>query len=217
MTAEPVAHDIDAVIFDFTGVLTTSPGAGMMERAERYGIDLATFLPVVLGPLDVDGDHPYHELERGRITMDEFDVAIESSWRAAGVTEFPAFPRGEEFLAMVQPVEQMLDAARAVRSTGVRTAILTNNIREWGGWRAAWAADHLVDVVVDSCEVGLRKPNPAIFELTLERLGGLPPERTLFLDDFPWNVAAADALGFQTMHVTDPVTAAGELRRRLDV
>lgn len=208
--------DVDAVVVDFTGVLTTSPGAGMMERAQRYGIDVGTFLPVLLGPLEVDGDHPYHELERGRITMDEFDVAVEALWRAAGLTEFPAFPRGEEFLTMVQPVEEMIEAVRAVRRTGVGTAILTNNIREWGGWRAAWNADELVDVVVDSCQVGLRKPDPAIFELTLERLGGPSPERTLYLDDFPWNIAAADRLGFQTMHVTDPVGAAAELRRRLD-
>ena len=54
--------DIDAVIFDFTGVLSTSPAAGMMGRADVFGIDLATFLPVVMGPLDVDGDHPYHDL-----------------------------------------------------------------------------------------------------------------------------------------------------------
>jgi putative hydrolase of the HAD superfamily len=207
--------DIDAVIFDFTGVLSTSPAAGMIERADSFGIDLATFLPVVMGPLDADGDHPYHELERGRITMDDFDAALEPTWREHGVSAFPTMPRGDEFLAMIEPVEEMISAARTVRAAGHRTAILSNNTREWGGWRAAWDADELVDVVVDSCEVGLRKPNPAIFELTLERLGGPAPERTLYLDDFPWNVAAGRALGFQTMHVTDPVAAAAELLDRL--
>ena len=207
--------DIEAVIFDFTGVLSTSPAAGMIRRAETFGIDLATFLPVVMGPLDVDDDHPYHELERGRITMDDFDAALAPTWRELGLSEFPTMPRGDEFLAMIEPVEEMLDAARVVRAAGLRTAILSNNTREWGGWRAAWDADQLVDVVIDSCEVGLRKPNPAIFELTLERLGGPAPERTLYLDDFPWNVAAGEALGFETMLVSDPVAAAGELLDRL--
>ena len=210
-------REIEAVIFDFAGVLSTSPTAGMLERAERFDLDLATFVPIVMGPLDVDGDHPYHELERGRITMDEFDAAIEPMWRAAGLTEFPTIPRGDELLAMVEPVAAMIDAARAVRSNGRRTAILTNNTREWGAWRDAWDADNLVDVVIDSSEVGLRKPNPAIFELTVERLGGPAFERCLFLDDFPWNVAAAAALGFETMHVTDPVAAAADLRERLGV
>lgn len=207
--------DIDAVIFDFTGVLSTSPAAGMIKRAESFGIELATFLPVVMGPLDVDSDHPYHELERGRITMDEFDAALAPTWQDLGMAEFPTMPRGDDFLAMIEPVEEMLDVARAARAAGYRTAILSNNTREWGGWRAAWAADDLVDVVIDSCEVGLRKPNPAIFELTLERLGGPAAERTLYLDDFPWNVAAGAALGFETMLVTDPVAAAGELSDRL--
>jgi putative hydrolase of the HAD superfamily len=112
-------------------------------------------------------------------------------------------------------VVEMIDTARAVRAAGYRTAILTNNTKEWGAWRAAWDADNLVDVVVDSCEVDLRKPNPAIFELTVELLGGPPIDRCLFLDDFPWNVAAAEALGFHTMQVTDPVAAAADVRRLL--
>jgi len=209
------ALGIEAVIFDFAGVLSTSPAAGMIERAQRFDLDLATFLPIVMGPLDVDGDHPYHQLECGRITMDEFDAAIEPMWRAAGLTEFPTLPRGDELLALVEPVAAMVDVARDVRAAGLATAILTNNTREWGAWRAAWDADNLVDVVIDSSEVGLRKPNPAIFELTVERLGGPPFGRCLFLDDFPWNVAAADAMGFQTMHVTDPVAAAAAVRSRL--
>jgi putative hydrolase of the HAD superfamily len=209
--------EIDAVIFDFAGVLSTSPTTAMMARAESFDIDLATFLPIMLGPLDDDGDHPWHELERGRLTMDEFEAAIEPMWRAAGATGFPSVPRGDELLSFLLPVHEMIAAAVDVRAAGYRTAILTNNTKEWGGWRSAWDADNLVDVVVDSCEVDLRKPNPAIFELTVELLGGPPVERCLFLDDFPWNIAAADAMGFQTMHVGDPVVAASELRRLLHV
>ena len=216
-TSGGVAADVDAVIFDFAGVLSTTPTTEMLARAEIHGIDLVTFLPIMLGPLDDDGDHPWHELERGRITMDEFEAAIEPMWRAAGATDFPRVPRGDELLSFLRPVPEMIAVAADVRSAGYRTAVLTNNTKEWGVWRKAWDADNLVDVVVDSCEVDLRKPNPAIFELTVELLGGPPIERCLFIDDFPWNVSAADAMGFQTMQVADPVTAAGDLRRLLDL
>ena len=91
MTPPPTSTptDIDAVIFDFAGVLSTSPGVAMLARAEGFDLDLATFLPIMLGPLDDDGDHPWHELERGRITMDEFEAAIEPMWRATGATVVP--------------------------------------------------------------------------------------------------------------------------------
>ena len=209
--------DIDAVIFDFAGVLSTSPTTSMLARAQSLDLDLTTFLPIMLGPLDDDSDHPWHELERGRITMDEFEAAIEPMWRAAGATDFPRVPRGDELLSFLLPVPEMIEAAVAVRAAGYRTAILTNNTREWGSWREAWDADNLVDVVVDSCQVDLRKPNPAIFELTVELLGRPPIERCLFLDDFPWNVAAANAMGFRTMQVGDPVVAAADLRRLLNL
>jgi putative hydrolase of the HAD superfamily len=208
---------IDAVIFDFAGVLSTSPALGMIARAADFDVDLGAMLSVMLGPLDVDSDHPWHRLERGEITTEQYAADIEPLWRATGATSFPSLPRGEELLEVLQPVPEMIATAREVRAAGYRTAILTNNMREWGVWREIWDADRLVDVVVDSCRVGLRKPNPAIFELTVELLGGPALERTLFVDDFPWNVAAADGLGLQTMHVTDPVAASIELRALLDI
>ena len=205
--------DVDAVIFDFAGVLSSSPGEAMASQMEGFDIDLGTFVRIVMGPLHEDGDHPWHELECGRLTMDDYLVAIEVLWRAEGFESFPTPPR-DDLMAMLRPIPEMIDAARAVREAGYRTAILTNNVREWGSWRTRWDADNLVDVVVDSSQVGLRKPDPAIFELTVERLGS-PMGRTLFLDDFPWNIAGADAVGLQTMHVADHVIAAAALLDRL--
>ena len=210
--------DIDAVIFDFAGVLSTSPGEMMRERIDRSGldieVDIASFMQIIMGPLDVEGDHPWHRLERGRIDFDEYVAGIEPLWRAAGYDAFPTPPRGEALLTGLSKIPEMIDAAVAVRSAGYRTAILTNNIKEWGAWRRLWDADNLVDVVVDSCEVDMRKPNADIFEFTIEQLGP-PAERTLFLDDFPWNIAGAEQVGLQTMHVTDPVAAASALLERL--
>ena len=210
--------DVDAVIFDFAGVLSTSPGEMMRRQIDSSGmdidIDLLSFMGIILGPLTEDSDHPWHRLERGRISFDEYLAGIEPLWREAGFDAFPAPPRGGDLLSGMSKIPEMIDAARAVRTAGYRTAILTNNIKEWGAWRTLWDADNLVDVVVDSCEVDMRKPNADIFELTVEQLGS-PIERTLFLDDFPWNIAGAEAVGLQTMHVTDPVAAAAALLDRL--
>ena len=210
--------DVDAVIFDFAGVLSTSPGAMMRQQIERSGIgaeiDVRSFVDILMGPLAEDGDHPWHLLERGRIDFDDYLAGIEPLWREAGHDSFPTPPRGDELLAAMSKVPEMIDAARSVRAAGYRTAILTNNIKEWGAWRRVWDADNLVDVVVDSCEVDMRKPNADIFELTVARLGAAM-DRTLFLDDFPWNIAGAEVVGLQTMLVTDPVAAAAALVDRL--
>ncbi len=210
--------DVDAVIFDFAGVLSTSPGEMMRRQIDESGIDIevdiASFIQIIMGPLDAEGDHPWHRLERGRIDFDEYVAGIEPLWRAAGFEAFPTPPRGEALLTGMSKVPEMIAAATDVRAAGYRTAILTNNIKEWGAWRRLWDADNLVDVVVDSCEVDMRKPNADIFEFTVEQLG-TPVERTLFLDDFPWNIDGAEQVGLQTMHVADPVTAAAALRDRL--
>ena len=70
------------------------------------------------------------------------------------------------------------------------------------------------DAVVDSSEVGHRKPERAIYDLTAERLG-VEPSRIIFLDDFGPNVAGARAAGWTAIHVTDPIEALGELDRAL--
>jgi len=210
--------DVDAVIFDFAGVLSTSPAEMMRRQIDESGIgievDLMLFAQIMMGPFDIETDHPWHRLERGRIDFDEYVAGIEPLWRDAGYEVFPTPPRGDAIVTGMTKIPEMIDAARAVRAAGYRTAILTNNIKEWGAWRQIWDADALVDLVVDSCEVDMRKPNPDIFEHTVSLLG-TPIERTLLLDDFPWNIAGAEAVGLQTMHVTDPVCDAAALLDRL--
>jgi epoxide hydrolase-like predicted phosphatase len=184
------------------------------ESGIDVDIDIGTFVQIMMGPLDAEGDHPWHRLERGQIDYDDYTAGIEPLWRAAGFEAFPSLPRGDAIITGMTKIPEMIDAAIAVRAAGYRTAILTNNIKEWGAWRQVWDADNLVDVVVDSCEVDMRKPNADIFEHTVSLLG-TQTERTLFLDDFPWNIAGADKVGLQTMQVTDPVGAAAALVDRL--
>jgi putative hydrolase of the HAD superfamily len=89
--------------------------------------------------------------------------------------------------------------------------MITNNIREFAdSWRSMLPVpvEDLFDLVVDSSREGMRKPNPAVFRLTLERLGRLLPERTVFLDDSEGNVKAAKLLGMQTVHVRGDISQA---------
>jgi putative hydrolase of the HAD superfamily len=105
----------------------------------------------------------------------------------------------------------MIDAVRQVRMAGYRTALLTNISRTGEEvWRSLLPVDELFDVVVDSSQVGMRKPDPAIFLLTCERLG-LRPDQCLFVDDLRCNVTAAADLGMTTIQCRDPVAIADEV------
>ncbi len=188
---------IRAVLFDFGGVFTPSP----FDVAEAIGAELGAapgrLLEIVFGPYHEDTDHPWHRLERGEIPLLEAREAIIARGRAEGIDSDPfrLFARlGRDEGAR----EPMVERARRVRERGYRTALVTNNAREFrDGWRKLVPADELFEVIVDSSEVGVRKPDPRIFELALARLGDVAPENALFLDDFPSNVAAAEKLGIR--------------------
>ncbi len=204
----------DAVLFDFSGVLAASPAPLMIGRMREHGLTPAEFVPIALGALTEDTDHPWHRAERGELDRAGMIAAAEPLWRSAGLDSFPMPPTAAEMIEVLQPVPEMVAVARDARAAGYRTAIVSNMLPDWSAWRTIVDADGLVDVVIDSADVGLRKPNPAIYELALERLG-VPADRALYLDDFEWNLGAAADLGIETIHVTDPVATAGELRRLL--
>ena len=96
-------------------------------------------------------------------------------------------------------------------------AILTNNVREWEPiWRAKLPVDEIFETVVDSAFVGLRKPDPLIYELTLERLDGIAAEECLFIDDTEVNCIAAAELGIRAVHFRDNAQAIPEIRSAVD-
>jgi putative hydrolase of the HAD superfamily len=95
----------------------------------------------------------------------------------------------------------MVHRVRQLRAEGYRTAILTNNVKEWGKyWKESIPLD-LFELIVDSCEVGLRKPDPEIFRLTASKIG-LPPGDCLFVDDTEHNLPGARDLGMGTLFFT---------------
>jgi epoxide hydrolase-like predicted phosphatase len=206
------ATTIEAVIFDYGGVFTPSPFAAAHAYATAQGVHPDTLIGIVFGSYATDSDHPWHRLERGELSFPEALTEIGGAAEAAGFT----FDAREMFRAMVDDdVDRtiVVDCVRGLRGRGIATGILTNNIREYGDtWRASLRVDELFDTVVDSCIEGIRKPNPAIYELALSRLGVEEPSCAVFLDDFAGNVAAARAVGLHGIVVdADPRPAIAEL------
>ncbi len=208
---------IEAALFDFGGVYTQSP----FRVAESLGSDLGAepgrLLEIVFGPYQEDTDHPWHRLERGELTLEQARQEILVLGEREGIEADPyqLFARmGGERVAR-QP---MVEMTRRLQESGFQTALVTNNAREFrDAWRSMLPGDELFDVVIDSSEVGLRKPNPEIFLLTLQRLGGIAPEQAVFIDDFEGNLRAAAALGMLTVRVdNDPTEALAKLEALLD-
>jgi putative hydrolase of the HAD superfamily len=202
------AAAIEAVLFDFTGVLTTSPWPALEASAGGE-------VERLVGPYHEDTDHPWHRLERGEITLSDFLTAVQAEAVKDGGEPLDLSPlRG--LLSELRIHEDVVGYVAALRAEGFRTALVTNNIREGeSSWRAMLAVDDLFEVVVDSSAVGMRKPDPAIFTHTLSLLGGVAPGRAVFLDDVDTNLAGARRAGLQTVLVGDPPGPALEELDRL--
>ena len=205
---------IRAVLLDFGGVYTSSPFAVFADAAAEIGAAPERVIGLVFGPYDRDTDHPWHRLERGEIALLDAREQIMALATEAGLSFDP--------LAILARMargggarETVIAATRRLRERGLRTALVTNNAREFSaGWRSLIPIGELFDAVIDSSEVGVRKPDPAIFSLALRELGGIAPEHAVFLDDFPGNVAAARRLGMHGVLVEDdPSGALAELER----
>lgn len=198
----------DAVLFDFGGVFTDSHLDAFAEAARELGAPPQQILDIVFGPYDRDTDHPWHRLERGEHGLLETRSEIMRLAKEAGYALDPL-----KVLAGMSlgggAREALVHRTRELRGDGYRTALVTNNVREFReSWRPVLPLDELFDAVVDSSEIGMRKPNPAIFEHALELIGGVAPERCIFLDDFHGNIAAAQSLGMAGVLVTQDVRAA---------
>jgi epoxide hydrolase-like predicted phosphatase len=204
------------VLFDFGGVLTVgSPFTALGALGADAGIAAERVLAVLMGAYHEDTDHPFHRMERGELAAAEWFALAQADLATEGVSVEPA-----ALVALFQSLgvqDAMVDRVRTLKQEGYRTAIVTNNVREASeSWRAMLPVEELFDVVIDSSEVGMRKPDPRIYRLALAELGDVAPERSVFLDDHPGNVAAARRVGMRAILVTETVEdALDELDRIL--
>lgn len=204
---------IEAVLFDYGGVFTESPFAAVEEVGREIGAAPGVAMEIIFGPYDRDTDHAWHRLERGEISLEESREAILELGRESGLETdiyrfFGAMGQGN---GVRQP---FVDLIHELRRDGYRTAMITNNVREFREhWAKTLSLAELFDEVIDSSAVGMRKPDLAIFRHTLEQLK-VAPENAVFLDDFEGNIRAAREAGLQAILVgPDYLEAIAELRR----
>jgi putative hydrolase of the HAD superfamily len=207
---------IRAVISDFGGVLTSPLMGSFAAFQDRTGISGASLGRAMQTIAERDGAHPLFELEMGRMTeadyLEQMAEALEPE--LGHRPQMVGFK--EIFFEALDPNEPMISLMREL-APSFRMALLTNNIREWEPlWRAKLPVDEIFEFVVDSAFVGMRKPDPAIYELTVERLGdGLAPGDCLFVDDVDVNIQAARELGMTAVHFRDNEQAIPEIRELL--
>lgn len=154
-----------------------------------------------------DGESLVHALERGEIDGAAFERDLAA--RLLTVDGVPPVPDGllDRMFAGFERVEAMYDMLRDVRGNGVRTCLLSNS---WSNTYPRDDWDEVFDAVVISGEVGMRKPEPRIFEHALGRIG-LTGEQCVFIDDIEANIVAARALGIAGIHHRDAATTIAEL------
>jgi len=209
---------LTAVISDFGGVLTTPLMQSFAAFQDETGIEPAALGRAMQRAADRDGAHPLFELECGRITEADFLAALEADLEHE-LGHRPALHRFTEiYFEALDPNEEMIALMRELRESGLRMALLTNNVREWEPlWRSMLPVDEIFELVVDSGFEGVRKPDPEIYERTVDRLGdGVAAEHCLFVDDVEVNVAAARDLGMSAVHFRDNGQAIAEIRAELE-
>ena len=201
---------IRAVVFDFGGVLITPITTLLAEVATWHDVSMVSMLDVLMGPRETStSDHPWHRAERGELATSEMQREVVPFAEAAGLRL-----RGDEYARVLSGEftvhEAIIERIVRLRDEGYRIGLLTNSFVEFRAHLESRIDFSMFDVVVDSSEVGHRKPEPAIYELTTSRLGVRASE-ILYLDDFAANLEGARAAGWRTIHVVDVESALREL------
>jgi len=201
-----------AVLFDLGGVVLGSPLHAIAAYERELGLPHNFVNRVVASTAPHGG---WARFERGELSMEEFYTAFEADCRAAG-HEISAREMMERMNAETKPREIMLAAITRLRGAGYRTAAVTNNwivpeeLADQNPAGGRSPLGELFDVFVESSVEGLRKPDPAIYQLTCERLS-VEPGDCVFLDDIGSNLKSARAMGISTIKVETPETALCEL------
>ncbi|MFD4480400.1 HAD family hydrolase [Streptomyces sp. NPDC058471] len=193
-----------AVIFDFGGVLTTSLDDCARAFSKECGLPDDAYLHAI--SVNPDGRRLYAELERGDITQETWNSGIAA---LLGIDGTDLMRRA---LATLQPEPLLVKAARAIRRAGLKTAVLSNSMgmSPFNPYEP-WGLEEAHDVVVLSEQVRLRKPDPHIYQLALDRLG-CHGQDCIFVDDIATNLPPAHALGIATIHATHPTLTVQRLQ-----
>jgi putative hydrolase of the HAD superfamily len=200
---------IEAVIFDFGGVITSSP----FEAFARY--EAAHGLPAdIIRRTNAENhfENAWARFERAELDIDGFDALFAQESSALG-----AEVRGRDVVALlsgeIRP--EMVEALRRIKGA-FKTGCITNNLPAnaigSAGGRSLYVAEvmTLFDHVIESAKIGLRKPDPKIYAMMTEALD-VDPKRCVYLDDLGVNLKPARAMGMTTIKVTGSAQALNDL------
>ncbi|GII00952.1 HAD family hydrolase [Planobispora takensis] len=210
---------IKGVLVDWGGVLTT----GLHEAIEAWivteRIDAAHYRDVMRELVmhayegESGAENPIHALERGEISALEFERDLAARLLTTDGVQPAAEGLLTRMFAGFQPVQPMYDMLAAVREAGLKTCLLSNS---WANDYPRDSWDGIFDEIVISGEIGMRKPEPRIFEYALERVGLSGPE-CVFIDDIEANIVAARELGIVGVHHRDAAATIAEMETLLSV
>jgi putative hydrolase of the HAD superfamily len=206
---------IEVVVSDFGGVLSSPLADAFASFQDHSGIKIEE-LGAALGKLSLSrGTNPLFEMECGRLSEPDFLGLLAQQLTAdlGHPVQMHAF--SDQYWAALKTNHDMLDWLASARARGLRLALLTNNVREWEPrWRAMIPVDELFEVIVDSAFVGVRKPDPRIFEITTERLE-CAPGACVLIDDMAANCEAAQSLGWSAVRFDDTTQTITDLEELL--
>ena len=207
---------IEAIVSDFGGVLTTPLLDAFVGLQQTRGIAPEAFgAALARAAAEDSGANPLFALETGRLTEAQFVERLGAALHAELGRDVDLARFGEAFFEHLRPNDELFAFMRGLHGRGYRMAILTNNVREWEPlWRSMLPVDEIFELVVDSGFEGVRKPDPPIYEVTLERLG-VPASATLFVDDMEVNCEAARALGMHAVWFRSNAQAIAEIEQLL--
>ncbi|WP_315831035.1 HAD-IA family hydrolase [Bradyrhizobium prioriisuperbiae] len=200
---------VQAVIWDFGGVITTSP----FEAFKRFEAERGLPADIIRRTNATNHwENAWAKFERAEVDLDTFDRLFAEESRALG-----AEVRGRDVLPLLSGDlrPEMIEALRRVK-THCKTGCITNNlpansIGSHSG-RSLYVAEVMVlfDHVIESAKIGLRKPDPQIYRMMIEALG-VDPRACVYLDDLGVNLKPAREMGMTTIKVVDAAQAIAEL------
>lgn len=198
---------IEAVIWDFGGVFTSSPFDAFARYEREKGLPKDLIRKINATNHETNA---WARFERAELTLEGFDKAFAEEARALGY-DVP----GGEILPLLSGDfrPEMVEALRRVRAA-MKTGCITNNVpsNATGNARSIYSREimELFHEVIESSKIGMRKPDPRIYEMMCEKLG-VAPGACVYLDDLGINLKPARAMGMTTIKVLDGPQAIAEL------
>ena len=207
-----------AVIFDMGGVILPSPFNAAYKWEKKHGFEKGTIFKAIKHNKN---DGAWSQLERGELSLEEFysPFAKEVTNVHSDISVSPEMI--ENFMEnltreLSKPNEDMMAIIKNLKIHGIKTALLTNNWMSSKKGRLIFDGIEHFDEIIESCLVGMRKPEMKIYKHTLDNLG-VSAKESIFLDDIPGNLKPANELGITTIHVPNVSSALTQLQNILEI